>query len=301
MVPELKFENVYHTTASIDGEEKYDLVRKEHNLPDRMNLLVTNYYEWIASADNFRLQTMPEYNVGLRPKQFVCLNKVERYHRIRIVAWLLKNNMLDKGLVSFYGRDFDNSWIEVAKMWADSENYRVEPKWIIDSITENSDKFPMNLNASPDRENPIELIDDDHTLYNQTYYSIVPETMFFCQKHGFNNLHTFADSHFISEKTYKTLAIKHPFILMGWPKTMEHLRSLGYKTFHPYINEDYDNEIDDFKRFDLITREIERLNNFTDQQWIEFTENIKPIVEHNFNVLMGKNDFAITKNITKDW
>lgn len=266
-----------------------------------MNLLVTNYYEWIACSDNYRLRETPDYIVGTRPKQFLCLNKVERYHRIRIVAWLLKNNLIDKGLVSFYARDFSNSWIETAKFWASTENYVIEPKWIIDTIVQNQHRFPMNLNASPDRENPIELIDDDQMLYNQTYYSIVPETMFFSQKHGLNNLHAFADSHFISEKTYKTLAIKHPFILMGWPNTMKHLRSLGYKTFHPYINEDYDTETDDFKRFDMITREIERLNNFTDQEWIKFTENIRPIVEHNFNVLMTKHDFAITRNITKTW
>lgn len=241
----------------------------------------------------------PQYNIGLRSKQFLCLNKVERYHRIRFVVWLLKNNLIDKGLVSFYGRKFDNTWIDEYTNWMNL--YDSEPKWILETLHQHKDLFPLVLNAGTHRENPIELTDDDQELYNQTYYSIVPETMFFCQKHRFNNLHTFADSHFISEKTYKTFAIKHPFILMGWPKTMEHVRSLGYKTFHPFIDESYDSETDDIKRFDLITKEIERLNNFTDDEWLEFTKNVKDIVDHNYQIVMNKKDFAITKNITKDW
>jgi hypothetical protein len=74
---------------------------------------------------------------------------------------------------------------------------------------------------------------------------------------------------------------------------------MGYQTFHPYINETYDTIIDDEERLEAIYKETERLCTFTDEQWLQWQLNIKPIVEHNYTVLVNKSpkDFAITKNI----
>ena len=297
----ISFKDVYHTTASVDGHEKYEEICKQLGLMDRVNLIATNYYEMLAAGNNYRMNNKPEYKIGLRPKQFLCLNKIERYHRVRLISWLLENNLVDKGLVSFYSGHFDTSWIDRLEAFSKFPEYDNEPKYIVDAIVKNREKFPLVLNAGTHRDNPIDMTDEDQILYNQTYYSITPETVFFSEKHKFHNLHNFADSHFISEKTYKEITAKHPFLLMGWPKTMAHLRSLGYKTFHPFINEEYDEEMDDIKRFDLITAEIERLNKFTDDEWIEFTENVKPIVDYNYDLIMSKIDYAITKNITTNW
>ena len=40
---------------------------------------------------------------------------------------------------------------------------------------------------------------------------------------------------------------------------MQKLREIGYKTFHPWINESYDEEVDNDKRFFMILDEIKRL------------------------------------------
>ena len=45
---------------------------------------------------------------------------------------------------------------------------------------------------------------------------------------------------FISEKTFKTIACSHPFIVMGNKNTMSKLREMGYKTFDNFIDEGYD-------------------------------------------------------------
>ena len=103
------------------------------------------------------------------------------------------------------------------------------------------------------------------------------------------------------EKTLQT--IEEP--LVSYDKTEDGNYDQEQKvTLYPYIlkrNEEYDDEIDDIKRFDLITKEIERLNKFTDDEWIEFTKNVKPIVDYNYDLIMSKTDYAITKNITTKW
>jgi len=73
---------------------------------------------------------------------------------------------------------------------------------------------------------------------------------------------------------------------------------LGYKTFHPYIDESYDLETDDNKRMMMIVNEIERLSNFSDDELRSFIENINPICDHNFNVLNEKQYFVFNEMMT---
>lgn len=63
--------------------------------------------------------------------------------------------------------------------------------------------------------------------YSDTNFSLVSETMVNPQL-------------FISEKSFKPLAFKHPFIINGTPGTLAHLRSRGFETFDHVIDESYD-------------------------------------------------------------
>ena len=66
--------------------------------------------------------------------------------------------------------------------------------------------------------------------YQETFLSIVSETIY----DGRLN--------FFSEKICKPLINLHPFILMSTPYSLKFLKKFGFKTFHPFINEQYDKE-----------------------------------------------------------
>ena len=74
-----------------------------------------------------------------------------------------------------------------------------------------------------------------------------------------------------------------PFILAGMPGSLKVLKDMGYKTFHPYINEAYDSIIDDEMRAVAIAEEVERLCYLTDDAWIEMLYGLQHILDHNFN------------------
>jgi hypothetical protein len=84
---------------------------------------------------------------------------------------------------------------------------------------------------------PDDMIDDTGRLFNdrffnpswysQTAFSMVIETRV-------------SDRLFISEKSFKPLAHKHPFLIYGTPGTLQHLRSLGFQTFDHIVDESYD-------------------------------------------------------------
>ena len=59
-----------------------------------------------------------------------------------------------------------------------------------------------------------------------------------------------------------------------------------YKTFSPYIDESYDEIIDDKERIGAITKEIERLKDLPDKDYIDVIEGIQSIVEHNFKIFV---------------
>ena len=102
---------------------------------------------------------------------------------------------------------------------------------------------------------------------------------------NFSNLH----DGFISEKTYRPIYLKKPFIVYSMPGCLEILRKLGYRTFHPYIDESYDLEDDIVKRRKLIFKEINRLNNMSHEDFQSLITTVDAICSHNHQLLIYKN------------
>ena len=88
----------------------------------------------------------------------------------------------------------------------------------------------------------------------------------------------------VSEKAFKAIICKKPFIAFATPYWLEGFRNLGFKTFSPFIDESYDKEEDDNKRLCLICTEIERLNRLPQHQLDNLVNNCEEIVNHNYSV-----------------
>jgi hypothetical protein len=98
---------------------------------------------------------------------------------------------------------------------------------------------------------------DSSATYNpqdfaQTRCSIVLETVYDQRIH-------------LTEKTLRPLACGHPFLILNGPGALETIRSYGFKTFQPYINESYDKEQSPTKRMDMVLREMRRINNSSEK------------------------------------
>jgi hypothetical protein len=85
------------------------------------------------------------------------------------------------------------------------------------------------------QEQDIEIFDThgyfNPAWYDQTYFSIVAES----------GVHpTTLHPVLITEKTYKPIAYRHPFVVYGDPGTLSRLRELGFETFNNLFDESYD-------------------------------------------------------------
>ena len=99
----------------------------------------------------------------------------------------------------------------------------------------------------------------------------------------------FIDCITFTEKTYKFIMAKMPFILCGMPGALAVLRETGYKTFSPWINEAYDLIENDEDRAVAIAEEIERLCSMSDEWWLDAQKELIPRLEHNFEYLISSN------------
>jgi hypothetical protein len=70
-----------------------------------------------------------------------------------------------------------------------------------------------------------------------------------------------------TEKTWRCLASGKPFVLLSGPGNVKLLRDLGFETYHPWIDESYDQIPDLMGRITAIRTEIDRLASLDQAQW----------------------------------
>lgn len=93
---------------------------------------------------------------------------------------------------------------------------------------------------------------------------------------------------FLTEKTYRAIYNKKPFIVFSQPNTLETLRKIGYKTFDTIIDESYDQEQDVNTRLLKIHQEIKKLNELSDAEFDTVIFKCKEICEHNYEILLSE-------------
>lgn len=89
---------------------------------------------------------------------------------------------------------------------------------------------------------------------------------------------------FPTEKTYKPIALKKPFVMFSTPFFLQEFKLLGYKTFSPYIDESYDLIVDNENRLHAIVNEVARLCKLPDVEFQNVLTGCKEICEHNYNI-----------------
>lgn len=94
-----------------------------------------------------------------------------------------------------------------------------------------------------------------------------------------------SDARLITEKVYRCVEAKVPFILASHPHALKYFHKLGFKSFSSIINEDYDKEVDPRKRLNMIFTEIKRLSNISFEQLEKQIRELEPIFDHNLKIL----------------
>ena len=96
------------------------------------------------------------------------------------------------------------------------------------------------------------------------------------------------DVSWITEKTYKAISCKKPFIMYNTPFSLKTIKKMGFKTFNEYINEDYDLIENGDSRRQHIVSEIKRLSLMSDHDFNMLLQKCDDICKYNYDVFLLK-------------
>ena len=230
-----------------------------YQLPDfPKDRVYDNLGRWLSSiVDTCRYQEWDMLTPKL--KLFDALLGAAKPHRNFIFEQLTAHNLLDKSFVNIVGDLVGSRRLD----------YQSPDLHIFDdpAITHQS-RIRLRGLALPGLKNGLSV---GHSIpiniYQNSWYSIVAETQW-----------NFAP--FITEKTAKPLYMKRLFVMFGAQGTLKKLHQQGYRTFNGVIDESYDQEPNDQKRWAMAFEQVLKLAQCDHE---EVYREIAPILTHNHN------------------
>lgn len=237
-------------------------------------------------ALNYNKQIIKDYTYD-----YITFNRLvsnDRSYRCYFVSKLAEELLLEHGLISFGLATEQATWQE--------EIVDINTKLSTKAI----DHIKLHLPSTP------LIIDSEHVLGSASgdiprtiagdwpnndqpnvdaFWHIVTETVFY-----YNKLH-------LTEKIFKPIVSKQPFMLLGAVGNLAYLKSYGFKTFEGIIDESYDTIEDNDQRTEAVVAQIAWYCALSAEEKRSVIEAIAPIVEYNFHHFYGEFKHIITKEL----
>lgn len=197
-----------------------------------------------------------------RPWLFDCLLGTQRLHRDLIAQWWERSAHRDRFRFSYY-REHTRQGYYDASVWFETDAVSgLDVAWTWQGDTQIASQFVL----------PVDI-------YNRSYYSIVAETG-----------DDFTNSFYVpTEKVGRPLVARRPFVMFAGPGDLALLRSLGFRTFHPIIDESYDSIDDNHARWQAAWQQVEWL---CTQDPRDVMQELAPVLDHNQQLMIHTDWFA---------
>lgn len=240
----------------------------QHSIQDRMTVISVNFFAALSSRHNFyegEITTTEHltYKTSNNIKLFNCLNRVVREHRTSFLAMLNYYDLLDYNKVSHDKFSYNNLDID-------------HPAFENNNITAVLSKLPLILDSTEFDVNKAQNFYKE--VYLESWVTVVTET-----------IASESNTMFFSEKIYKPMRARHPFILVGLPGSLRQLKELGFKTFDSWWDESYDDIENVTDRLDTICKVLLSLQTKSSESWIDIYNEMSSVLEHNYRQLHSRN------------
>lgn len=257
----------------------------DYNIPTTFINIMAIFTEKLFKIDTYS-------RIHSKKGLLLCGTRLERLHRVGLLKSLYDHGFLTSDNLIW---SFDKQCLR-ANMFNDKPKYKMYND--IDTAIEYFDQYSfkdscdnvVTIEVGPkDQPSNISLYKNMKSinhLYLETAYSVITETYYS------------EDNPSVTEKTYRAIINRHPFVLVGCPGMLQYLKNFGFKTFDQYFtNSDYDNIVDDIERLQAITENIIEFPTVLEK----YKDDIEKDVEYNYiliNSIITK-DRSIIENIYK--
>lgn len=284
--------SILYLSNSFDIGTEIEIISQKYNLPKIKSEFIS-LFEHVAQFEiNHRKELFTEDTLTKETytKKFLSFNGLWRPHRLELVSFLECFNIKEQGYVSLNAVPCDIPSME--EMFPRILEWNKNHTCAYNLLIQNQDKVKKldrcYIDTDPTQNwNGAPYYSADKKLYEETYFSIVTETL--CNSNESGGGYTVGRA--LSEKTFKPILNCHPFMIVGVVGLLKVLKELGYKTFSPYIDESYDDETDGHKRIYKIAKEAKRLVNLNNTELEEFKNYCRDITVYNLNHLQTRKQF----------
>lgn len=235
------------------------------------------FFHGFAALDWYRdFQYIPKFDNSFN-KVFICLNRLctkDRSYRLTLVARLIEKNLLDKGKISLTLENIGTgTWKEeiqdpTSKLSETSKNL------IVQQLSKLSGSLILDKILPPGYSS-ADSGADIFNLSKSVLWHVVTETVFY------------HDKKHLTEKIFRPIVTRRPFILVAAPGNLAYLKSYGFMTFDKWIDESYDLEQDHDRRLSMIVNEIEKLSKLPYNELVIMHKEMEEILDYNFNHFYG--------------
>jgi hypothetical protein len=257
----------------LDGESYfrpncYIIANSEHSEEKTEFLNTFGFQDWyyffhgFAALDWYRnIRYMPpNRNYS---KVFITFNNLsteKRSYRLNLVARLLEKQLDGHISLNFTDEQLKAEIFNPNSLLSKSSKHVIlkqlmgRPRLTIDTVDQHG-----ALSA-----------DDNLATLAQGLFHIVTETVFYDSKQH------------LTEKIFKPIVARRPFLLAAAPGNLAYLKSYGFMTFDRWIDESYDNEPDPDQRIIKIVAEIERICQMTPEAVNTMFNDMQSVLDYNF-------------------
>ena len=275
------FQEVVHCNTSLDndrGPQKSAIVTSEYQSEyvqqacDTFGWQSFYYFfhgwaalDWYRGYDRTFLIPEPEQRTITR--SFISANRIiggRRDHRIMLMYHLLKSRV-------------QNAWISFPSTCP------AEGRHILDLC----EKF------GPDVKKVFQEADLPRCFPGETDHPMHSCWLSLFDENASSLAHVITETvytgrrHHLTEKTFKPICLKMPFVMVSTAGSLDYLRRYGFKTFDNIWNEDYDLESDDQIRLQKIAALLKDLDDQSPAELQKIYRAVWPAVRHNHEHFYG--------------
>lgn len=218
------------------------------------------YSEWLPE-----METNGQEHTFCR--KFLSLNNRAQWPRQALAQFLLQAQLLDDFYFSYHCQD---RFGQGTRQVFDEINRIIGRTWYNHDVSDEELWAQLPFALPGDRFEHNDWSFGEPEYYTGSFASVVNETY----------INENWDP-FFTEKTFKPLAYRQPFLLFSSAGALAALRDLGFETFSEVFDESYDEIESPQQRFEHVLREIRRVCHMPLQDLQAIYRDIEPKLEHN--------------------
>lgn len=230
-------------------------------------------HDWYRGY-RYDARLLPPENRNIK-KKFISFNRITsglRAYRSLLISELANRDILSEGYVSFNdncseGGDYKENLLHLVEQNLMSKSDADHAISTIDKLD-----LPLRIDYKdskfiPNHSFVLSAIEETQ----ESFCYLVTETCYWEQKKH------------LTEKIFKPIVSRMPFVLVGPAHNLKYLREYGFKTFSPWIDETYDDIENPVERMHAIGETMTKICRYSETDLQEILKEMSPVLKHNFD------------------